>query len=132
MKPFAYSRAESVAAAVAGGGRFIAGGTNLLDLMKAGVEAPERLVDISRLPLAEVEERADGGLSIGALALNSEVAADRRVIDQYPVLARALLAGASAQLRNKASVGGNLLQRTRCPYFYDTLSACNKRAPGSG
>jgi len=112
--------------------RFIAGGTNLLDLMKLEIETPARLIDISRLPLAAIEDTADGGLLIGALVCNSDLAADTRVRTAYPMLARALLAGASAQLRNKASVGGNLLQRTRCPYFYDPAMACNKRAAGSG
>jgi len=132
MKTFAYSRAESPEAAVAAGGRFIAGGTNLLDLMKLQIETPDRLVDISRLDLAEIEAREDGGLTIGALVPNSDLAADPRVIAGYPVLSRALLAGASGQLRNKASTGGNLLQRTRCYYFYDTAMPCNKREPGSG
>ena len=112
--------------------KFIAGGTNLLDLMKLQVETPGKLVDISRLPLGEIEQRGDGGLTIGALVPNSDLAADARVIDGYEVLSRALLAGASGQLRNKATTGGNLLQRTRCYYFYDTASACNKREPGSG
>jgi xanthine dehydrogenase YagS FAD-binding subunit len=112
--------------------RFIAGGTNLLDLMKLQVEIPAKLVDISHLDLAGIEERAEGGLTIGALVPNSDLAADARVIERYEVLSRALLAGASGQLRNKASTGGNLLQRTRCYYFYDTASRCNKRSPGSG
>ncbi|MDB5703556.1 MAG: xanthine dehydrogenase [Sphingomonas bacterium] len=132
MKTFEYAKADSPEAAVAAGGRFIAGGTNLLDLMKLQIETPEKLVDISRLDLAEIEERPDGGLTIGALVPNSDLAADARVIKGYPVLSRALLAGASGQLRNKASTGGNLLQRTRCYYFYDTAMPCNKRAPGSG
>ena len=132
MKTFEYTKADSPEAAVAAGGRFIAGGTNLLDLMKLQIEAPEKLVDISRLDLAAIEERADGGLTIGALVPNSDLAADPRVIKRYPVLSRALLAGASGQLRNKASTGGNLLQRTRCYYFYDTAMPCNKREPGSG
>ena len=135
MKAFDYVLADTPEAAVSAGvagGRFIAGGTNLVDLMKAGVEAPERLVDISRLDLARVEETAAGGLRIGALVPNSDLAAHPLVIARYPVLARALLAGASGQLRNKATAGGNLLQRTRCYYFYDTAAACNKRAPGSG
>ena len=132
MKTFDYARAGSVAEAVQAGGRFIAGGTNLLDLMKLQVETPEKLVDISRLPLGEIEEREDGGLTIGALVPNSDLAADPRVIAKYEVLSRALLAGASGQLRNKATTGGNLLQRTRCYYFYDTSTACNKREPGSG
>ncbi|WP_267382010.1 MULTISPECIES: xanthine dehydrogenase family protein subunit M [unclassified Sphingomonas] len=136
MKPFTYEQAASPEAAVMDGQapatKFIAGGTNLLDLMKLQVETPERIVDISRLDLAEIEERADGGLTIGALVPNSDLAADPRVIAKFPVLSRALLAGASGQLRNKASTGGNLLQRTRCYYFYDTSTACNKRSPGSG
>lgn len=136
MRTFEYSRADTPQAAVAGlatpGTRFIAGGTNLLDLMKLQVETPDRLVDISRLPLADIEERADGGLTVGALFPNSDLAADRRVISRYPMLSQALLAGASGQLRNKATTGGNLLQRTRCYYFYDTDAACNKRVPGSG
>lgn len=131
MKTFDYERADSPEAAVAAGGRFIAGGTNLLDLMKLEVETPERLVDISRLDLNTIEEK-DGGLLIGALVPNSDLAADPRVIANYPVLSRALLAGASGQLRNKATTGGNLLQRTRCYFFYDTHAACNKRVPGSG
>ena len=136
MKTFDYARADTPSAAVseAGGSnvRFIAGGTNLLDLMKLQIETPAKLVDISRLDLATIEQREDGGLTIGALVTNSDLAADARVIANYPVLARALLAGASGQLRNKATTGGNLLQRTRCYYFYDTAAACNKRAPGSG
>jgi len=132
MKTFDYVKADSPEAAVTAGGRFIAGGTNLLDLMKLQIETPEKLVDISRLDLADIEERADGGLTIGALVPNSDLAADKRVIRGYPVLSRALLAGASGQLRNKATTGGNLLQRTRCYYFYDTAMPCNKRTPGSG
>ena len=132
MKTFDYARADSVADAVTAGGRFIAGGTNLIDLMKLQVETPEKLVDISRLDLNRIEERADGGLTIGALVPNSDLAADPRVIAKYEVLSRALLAGASGQLRNKATTGGNLLQRTRCYYFCDTAAGCNKRAPGSG
>ena len=136
MKLFDYARADSVATATKDGAvpgaRFIAGGTNLLDLMKLQVETPETLIDISRLDLGEVEEREDGGLTIGALVPNSDLAADPRVIERYPVLSRALLAGASGKLRNKASTGGNLLQRTRCYYFYDPATPCNKREPGSG
>lgn len=136
MKAFTYERATSVEAAAQAaaepGAKLIAGGTNLLDLMKLQIEAPTRLVDISRLPLNKIEDTPDGGLSIGALALNADVAADARVKSRYPVLTRALAAGASGQLRNKASVGGNLLQRTRCAYFYDTTKPCNKRQPGSG
>ncbi len=136
MKLFDYARADSVATATregaVPGARFIAGGTNLLDLMKLQVETPETLIDISRLDLGAIEEREDGGLTIGALVPNSDLAADARVIERYPVLSRALLAGASGQLRNKASTGGNLLQRTRCYYFYDPATPCNKREPGSG
>jgi xanthine dehydrogenase YagS FAD-binding subunit len=136
MKTFTYEKPATPEAAVrdAGttGARFIAGGTNLLDLMKLQVETPDTLVDISRLDLAKIEEREDGGLTIGALVPNSDLAADRRVVAKYEVLSRALLAGASGQLRNKASTGGNMLQRTRCYYFYDTAAACNKREPGSG
>ena len=136
MRTFDYVRADSPAAAVAAGAvagaRFIAGGTNLIDLMKSEIETPTTLVDISRLDLGRVEEAADGGLRIGALVPNSDLAADARVIARYPVLARALLAGASGQLRNKATTAGNLLQRTRCYHFYDTSAACNKRVPGSG
>ena len=136
MKTFTYAKANDVETAVrdahVSGAKFIAGGTNLLDLMKLQVETPDKLVDISRLPLGEIEEREDGGLTIGALVPNSDLAADPRVIEKYEVLSRALLAGASGQLRNKATTGGNLLQRTRCYYFYDTATACNKREPGSG
>ncbi|TPG13497.1 xanthine dehydrogenase family protein subunit M [Sphingomonas koreensis] len=135
MKTFDYARADSPEAAVKDTGegvKFIAGGTNLLDLMKLQIETPTKLVDISRLDLAGIEVMDDGGLRIGALVPNSDLAADRRVIERYPVLSRALLAGASGQLRNKATTGGNLLQRTRCYYFYDTATPCNKREPGSG
>ncbi|NDU99388.1 FAD binding domain-containing protein [Pseudoroseicyclus tamaricis] len=135
MREFDYVRATDTArASVEGQGaetRFIAGGTNLLDLMKLEVMAPSKLVDISRLPLDRIEE-ADGGLRIGATVTNSDLAADPRIRASYPVLSRALLAGASGQLRNKATTGGNLLQRTRCPYFYDTDTPCNKRSPGEG
>lgn len=135
MTPFDYSRAATPAEAArlgSEGATFIAGGTNLLDLMKLEVMTPDRLVDINRLDLGGIEETQDGGLRIGALVRNSDLAADRRVRDAYPVLAEALLAGASGQLRNKATTGGNLLQRTRCYYFYDTAMPCNKREPGSG
>ncbi|WBO21309.1 FAD binding domain-containing protein [Sphingomonas abietis] len=136
MKTFVYEKADSPEAAVRDidgeDARFIAGGTNLLDLMKLQVETPAKLIDISRLDLASIETRDDGGLTIGAMVPNSDLAADPRIIDGYEVLSRALLAGASGQLRNKASTGGNLLQRTRCYYFYDTASRCNKRSPGSG
>ena len=136
MRPFTYERATdpgtAVTAASATGATFISGGTNLLDLMKLEIERPTHLVDISRLPLRAIDDLPDGGLRIGAQAANSDVAAAPRVRTRYPVLSQALLAGASGQLRNKASVGGNLLQRTRCPYFYDTAAGCNKRNPGSG
>ncbi|MFE5009953.1 FAD binding domain-containing protein [Streptomyces sp. NPDC056696] len=136
MRSFTYERATDAQAAVAAvsrtGAKFISGGTNLLDLMKLDIEKPSHLVDISRLPLRDIEELPDGGLRIGAQAANSDVAADARVRTRYPVLSEALVAGASGQLRNKASTGGNLLQRTRCPYFYDTAAGCNKRNPGSG
>jgi xanthine dehydrogenase YagS FAD-binding subunit len=136
MRLFSYERVSDPRAAIVAvskaGAKFISGGTNLLDLMKLEVERPAHLVDISRLPLSGIEELPDGGLRIGAQAANSDAAADARVRTRYPVLSQALLAGASGQLRNKASVGGNLLQRTRCPYFYDTAAGCNKRNPGSG
>jgi xanthine dehydrogenase YagS FAD-binding subunit len=136
MISFTYQRAtephDAVASVSRAGAKYISGGTNLLDLMKLEIERPIHLVDISRLPLKEIEELPDGGLRIGAQVPNSDLAADARVRTRYPVLSQALLAGASGQLRNKASTGGNLLQRTRCPYFYDTAAACNKRAPGSG
>lgn len=137
MRPFTYERATDARAAVKAavetpGARFIAGGTNLLDLMKLEIEAPQHLIDVGRLPLAAIEETAEGGLRIGAMASNTAVAADARVRSRYPVLSQAILAGGSPQLRNKASVGGNLLQRTRCAYFYDTSKPCNKREPGSG
>jgi xanthine dehydrogenase YagS FAD-binding subunit len=136
MRTFTYERATdagaAVAAAIRPGARFISGGTNLLDLMKLEIERPVHLVDISRLPLRAIEDLPDGGLRIGAQAANSDTAADTRVRTRYPVLSEALLSGASGQLRNKASIGGNLMQRTRCPYFYDTHSACNKRDPGVG
>lgn len=112
--------------------RFIAGGTNLIDYMKLNVERPNRLVDINRLPLDQIEKTADGGLKIGALARNADVAQDPTVKEQYAVLSQALLAGASPQLRNMATTGGNLLQKTRCVYYRDTATACNKREPGSG
>ncbi len=137
MRAFTYERADSAEAAakaVAGkpGAKFIAGGTNLLDLMKLEVETPTHLVDVNRLPLAKVEDTPDGGMRIGALVRNSDLAAHPRVRRDYGVLSRALLAGASGQLRNKATTAGNLLQRTRCYYFYDVSMPCNKREPGSG
>jgi xanthine dehydrogenase YagS FAD-binding subunit len=137
MISFQYARAADVADAVRQiaadpSARFIAGGTNLLDLMKENVERPSRLIDISRLPLRAVVETADGGLRIGALVPNSDLAYHPLVEKRYPMLSSAILAGASQQLRNMASAGGNLLQRTRCAYFYDTVTPCNKREPGSG
>ncbi|MDP1582224.1 MAG: xanthine dehydrogenase family protein subunit M [Bradyrhizobium sp.] len=137
MIPFHYARANDVADAVRmisadPAAKFIAGGTNLVDLMKENVERPSRLIDISRLPLDTIEPTADGGLRIGALVPNSDLAYHPLVEQRYPLLASAILAGASAQLRNMASTGGNLLQRTRCAYFYDTVTPCNKREPGSG
>jgi xanthine dehydrogenase YagS FAD-binding subunit len=135
MRTFTYQRADSAvhaAAAVKPGTKIIAGGTNLLDLMKLQVETPSNLLDINRLPLDKIEETPDGGLRIGTLVRNSDLAADPRVRQRYGLLSRALLAGASAQLRNKATTGGNLLQRTRCYYFYDVTKPCNKRNPGSG
>jgi xanthine dehydrogenase YagS FAD-binding subunit len=137
MINFQYARARDVADAVRRiaadkGAKFIAGGTNLIDLMKEDVERPARLIDISRLPLDKVEETSDGGLRIGAMVPNSDLAWHPVVEQRYPLLSSAILAGASAQLRNMASTGGNLLQRTRCLYFYDTATPCNKREPGSG
>ncbi|MFC9239184.1 FAD binding domain-containing protein [Streptomyces decoyicus] len=137
MKPFGYVQAASVEEAlraVAGrpGARFLGGGTNLVDLMKLGVESPELLVDVTRLPLDRIEELPDGGLRIGAMVRNSDLAAAVPVRDRYPVVSQALLAGASGQLRNTATTGGNLLQRTRCLYFQDAAKPCNKRAPGTG
>ncbi|TPW32720.1 FAD binding domain-containing protein [Pararhizobium mangrovi] len=136
MRPFDYQRPagadEAGRLAAEPAARFIAGGTNLLDLMKLEVETPERLVDINGLGLRDIEETDEGGLRIGALVTNGDLSADHRVRHDYPVLARALLAGASGQLRNKATTGGNLLQRTRCGYFYEPTAPCNKREPGSG
>jgi xanthine dehydrogenase YagS FAD-binding subunit len=137
MINFRYTRARDVADAVRlasgePGAKFIAGGTNLVDLMKYDVLHPSRLIDITRLPLTRVEETAEGGLRIGALVPNSDLAYHPLVEKRYPLVSSAILAGASQQLRNMASTGGNLLQRTRCAYFYDTVTPCNKRAPGSG
>ncbi|MEV0027056.1 xanthine dehydrogenase family protein subunit M [Streptomyces atroolivaceus] len=137
MKPFAYQRPDSVAEAVRMNAerpdaRFLGGGTNLVDLMKLGVESPGLLIDVSGLPLDQVTATDEGGLRIGATVRNSDLAAHRAVRDRYPVLSQALLAGASGQLRNAATTGGNLLQRTRCPYFQDTSKPCNKRTPGTG
>ena len=137
MNTFDYVRPttvqEAVAAASEPGAAYLAAGTNLLDLMKGGVARPDRLVDISRLPgLGDIEELSDGGVRIGALVRNADLAHDRAFARRFPAVAEALLSGASAQLRNAATVGGNLLQRTRCAYFYDVASACNKRDPGAG
>src|SRR4051812_16465225 len=137
MIDFQYARASDIADAVRQiaadpPAKFVAGGTNLIDLMKEDVERPSRLIDITRLPLKSVEETAEGGVRIGALVPNSDLAYHALVAQRYPMLANAILAGASAQLRNMASTGGNLLQRTRCAYFYDIATPCNKREPGSG
>jgi xanthine dehydrogenase YagS FAD-binding subunit len=137
MRSFTYERAHTPAEAAATaaripGAKFIAGGTNLLDLMKLEIETPAHLIDVNGLTLDKIEATPGGGLRIGALVRNTDLAADPRVRRGYGLLSRALLAGASGQLRNKATTGGNLLQRTRCPYFYDTNQPCNKRKPGSG
>ena len=137
MKSFTYERAHTPVDAVAAaartqGAKFIAGGTNLLDLMKLEIETPTHLIDVNGLGLDKIDPTPDGGLRIGALVRNTDLAADRRVRRDYGVLSRALVAGASGQLRNMATTAGNLLQRTRCPYFYDTNQPCNKRVPGSG
>ncbi|WP_312517027.1 xanthine dehydrogenase family protein subunit M [Massilia sp.] len=137
MKAFTYQRASSTAEAAAAAARipnarFIAGGTNLLDLMKLEIETPAALIDVNGLGFDKIEPTQDGGLRVGALVRNTDLAADERVRKDYAVLSRALLAGASTQLRNKATTAGNLLQRTRCPYFYNTNQPCNKRKPGSG
>src|SRR5882724_11804487 len=137
MKAFSYERARSpgeaaAAAASIPGAKFIAGGTNLLDLMKLEIESPTHLIDLNGLTLDKIESTPDGGLRVGALVRNTDLAAHERVRAEYGLLSRALLAGASGQLRNAATTGGNLMQRTRCPYFYDTNQPCNKRVPGSG
>lgn len=137
MKAFSYERVSDPAQAAARaadvpGAKFIAGGTNLLDLMKHAIEIPEHLIDVSKTGLDEITPTADGGLRIGAMVSNAALSADSRVRKDYAVLSRALVAGASGQLRNKATTGGNLLQRTRCGYFYDTAMPCNKRTPGAG
>ncbi|MGR3565541.1 MAG: FAD binding domain-containing protein [Heliomarina sp.] len=137
MRPFSYERAGDAAQAAARaaeveGAKFIAGGTNLLDLMKLEIETPVHLIDVNGLGLDEISATDDGGLRIGALVSNTDLAAHETVRRDYGVLSRALVAGASGQLRNKATTAGNLLQRTRCPYFYDTAQPCNKREPGSG
>jgi xanthine dehydrogenase YagS FAD-binding subunit len=137
MKSFEYVRAASISDAIAAGSVpgavYLAGGTNLLDLMKGGVSRPDRLIDLTRLPdLDRIGPSADGSLRIGALVRNADLAHDASFVQAYPAVAEALLSGASAQLRNAATIGGNLLQRTRCPYFFDAASACNRREPGSG
>ncbi|MBS2036463.1 xanthine dehydrogenase family protein subunit M [bacterium] len=137
MKAFTYERAHSAQQAARAAqqhpqAKFIAGGTNLLDLMKHQIETPTHLIDVNHIGLDQIEKTPDGGLRIGALVRNTDLASHPEVRKNYPVLSRALLAGASAQLRNKATTAGNLLQRTRCPYFYDTTKPCNKRKPGSG
>lgn len=136
MKPFTYVRAASISEAINESGicstKYLAGGTNLIDLMREGIERPERVIDVSHLPLAGIYDLPDGGLRLGATTRNSHVARDWRVRRRYPMLARAILLSASPQVRNRATVGGNLMQRTRCPYFYDQASACNKREPGRG
>ncbi len=137
MKQFTYERAASPAEAASKAAnnqnaKFIAGGTNLLDLMKLEIESPTHLIDVNGLDLDKIEQSEDGGVRIGALVRNRDLASDERIRRDYGVLSRALLAGASGQLRNKATTAGNLLQRTRCPYFYDTAQPCNKRKPGSG
>ena len=137
MKAFTYERAASAEAAAQiaasnTNSKFIAGGTNLLDLMKLEIETPTHLVDVNGLDFNKIEPKSEGGLRIGAMVRNTDLAAHEIVRRDYPLLARALLSGASGQLRNRATTGGNLLQRTRCPYFYDTNQPCNKRQPGSG
>jgi xanthine dehydrogenase YagS FAD-binding subunit len=137
VKPFRYDRAGDISGAVATlarepAGVFLAGGTNLVDLMKLDIMTPDVLVDVRRLTSADIQDLPDGGLRIGAAVTNSELAADTRIRSRYPVLSQALLSGASGQLRNLATTGGNLLQRTRCAYFYDTTTPCNKREPGTG
>jgi xanthine dehydrogenase YagS FAD-binding subunit len=136
VRPFRYARAADEGGAVAAvaepGAKFLGGGTNLVDLMRLGVEVPTVLVDVTRLPFDRIEPLEDGGLRIGAGVRNSDLAADRRIRDRYPALAEAVLAGASGQLRNLATTGGNLMQRTRCSYFQDVTTPCNKREPGSG
>ena len=137
MRAFTYERATTPAEAAAAaartqGARFIAGGTNLLDLMKLEIETPAHLIDVNGLSLDTIEATAEGSLRVGALVRNTDLAADPRIRRDYALLTRALVAGASGQLRNKATTAGNLLQRTRCPYFYDTAQPCNKRLPGSG
>ena len=137
MRPFSYERVTTPSAAAASatrnpGAKFVAGGTNLLDLMKLEIEKPTHIIDINDLALGKIEATPEGGVRIGALVRNTDLASDARVKREYPLLSRALLAGATGQLRNSATTAGNLLQRTRCPYLYDTAQACNKRDPGTG
>lgn len=136
MNPFKYTSVKdsknAMAASVTAGSKFIAGGTNIIDLMKLNIETPKQLIDINDLGFDKIETLPNGNIMIGALVKNSDLAYDKAIMERYPVLSEALLSGASAQLRNAASTGGNLMQRTRCPYFYDIAFACNKRAPGSG
>src|ERR1700678_4555772 len=137
MESFRYQQAKTVEGALAahgtqGGGKFVAGGTTLIDLMKLNVETPRLIVDINPLPLTQVESASDGGVKVGAMVRNSDLANHGLIKERYPVLSQALLSGASPQLRNMATTGGNLLQRTRCYYFRDTTYPCNKRTPGSG
>ncbi len=137
MKNFTYARAENVGAAIQSiahneRAKFLGGGTNLVDLMRENIEQPDELVDVTALPLSQIEELPDGGVSIGALVRNSHLAAHQLIRERYPVLSEAILGGASGQIRNMATTGGNLMQRTRCYYFYDTAARCNKREPGAG
>ena len=137
MKPFAYAKAVDAATAITlrshyADGRFLGGGTNLVDLVRQGIERPDALIDVTGLPSDRIDERADGGLSVGAAVTNTAVAKHRLVRGRYPVLSQAIVSGASGQIRNMATVGGNLMQRTRCDYFYDMAANCNKRHPGSG
>ncbi len=136
MNPFKYTSVKdsknAMAASITAGSKFIAGGTNIIDLMKLNIETPKQLIDINDLGFNKIETLPNGNITIGALVKNSDLAYDKAIMERYPVLSEALLSGASAQLRNAASTGGNLMQRTRCPYFYDTAFACNKRVPGSG
>src|SRR5215470_12537070 len=137
MKNFVYARAENVGSAIQSitqlqNAKFLGGGTNLVDLMRENIEQPDHLVDLTALPLAHVDELSGGGMSLGALVTNSHLAAHPLIRARYPVLAEAILHGASGQIRNMATTGGNLMQRTRCYYFYDTHAHCNKRAPGTG
>jgi xanthine dehydrogenase YagS FAD-binding subunit len=137
MRNFAYTRAENVGSAIQSitqnpNAKFLGGGTNLVDLMRENIEQPDHLVDVLALPLAHVDELPSGGMSIGALVKNSHLAAHPLIRARYPVLVEAIVHGASGQIRNMATTGGNLMQRTRCYYFYDTHTRCNKRAPGTG